>query len=277
MKKIIYLLAIVVSAIIACKKTTGLSEKNTVSPNLVDTTWFRPKASYELNGTIGQKKYIPYTMITNNTSILADSSLWCFIKNGKYVVVSRERNFTKIYTAPAKDTLVLIVKNKAGQIDTTKILDATAHNHYVTVLKEPLGAQVNEIIIDALPLTTATKVFVAVYHNGVRIDNTGFNSIGESWEASTVRSLVSASTITTAQLPYKFGFPQTLAPFRFKSVKDTYTFKAFDTDVNGTLIEEATFKIDDYFGNGIPNPSIFMYAQNASGTFKLKLKISKWY
>ncbi|MBC7413025.1 MAG: hypothetical protein H7331_11310 [Bacteroidia bacterium] len=283
MKKIIYLLAIVISTVAACKKTTGLVEKNSVSPNTIDTALFEPKASYVLDGTIGTPRYIPCTVTATNTSILADSSLWCFIKNGKYVVVSRERNFKYNYTSVAKDTLILIVKNKAGQADTNTSRKIETKNqndvqqHVITILNKPVGAQTKEITIDNLLLTTATKVFVAVYHNGVRIDDSKLSVIGESWEVSTIRSLVSTSTITTTQLPYKFPFPQNLAPFRFLSVGDIYTFKAFDTDINGVLIDEATIKIADNFGNGVPDAPTFIYAQNISGTFRLKLKITKWY
>lgn len=283
MKNILYTLVLLTVALSSCKKTTGLVEKNTLTPNKVADSLFVPKASFLLLGT-DAPRYLPCTVKATNTSILADSSFWCFVKNGKYVVVSTNRDFVYNYTAAAKDTLVLIVKNKIGQSDTniTKIKTYNdALTHVINILNKPTGAQIKEVTIDALPLTTATKVLVAVYHNGLRIDDSKLSVIGESWEVSTVRSILSASAITNTQLPYKFPFPQNLAPFRLLSVSDVYTFKFYDTDINGTLIDEATIKLENNFTNGVPtataaNPA-YLYAQNTSGTAKLKLKITKWY
>ncbi|MEQ1733706.1 MAG: hypothetical protein ABL940_08535, partial [Bacteroidia bacterium] len=128
-----------------------------------------------------------------------------------------------------------------------------------------------------------------IYHNGNRIDNFIYNSIGEGWDYSVVKTIQSANTISASQLPYKFPIPQNIVPFRFSSVTDTYTFKLFNTDINGTLIDEATIKIEDNFSNGVPDISgptplypniptfVYFYAKNPSGTTILKLKFSKWY
>ncbi len=286
MKNIVYTLLLLTLAMFGCKKTTGLAEKNTVTPNKVSDSLFEIKANYEMkNG--GLPRYLPHTVSAKNTSIFADSSFWCFIKNGKYIVVSRARDFEYTYTTTSVDTLVLIVKNKAGKADTNNvkkiITKSEADKHILTVLLEPIGARITEATIVSLPLVSATKVFVAVYHNGNRIDNFIRNNIGESWEYSTVRSIVSTTTITNSQLPYKLSFPVTGAPFKLNSVNDIYTFKFYDTDINGALIDEATIKLKDNFTVGVPildaqhNIYPYIYAKNASGTTSLKLKVSFWY
>lgn len=267
------LVLLLVNWFISCKKTEPVSPivtspvTTTPTPIVNDTI----KANFTLidAGT----HWFPCTINATNTSVNADSSMWCFIKNGKYVVVSRSYNFAYNYTTATTDTLALIAKNKSGKADTT------VSQNIIRIKSPPTAVQITGITIDALQLSNATKVFVAIYHNGVRIDNSKFTVIGESWEATTIRKIVSADTITTAQLPYKFAFPQILAPFRFNSISDIYTFKLYDTDSTGAFIDQATIKINENIINGTPPPLLpfYFYAQNPSGTTKLKLKINKWY
>ncbi|MEQ1733707.1 MAG: hypothetical protein ABL940_08540 [Bacteroidia bacterium] len=274
MKKMLLVL-LLVNWFISCKKTTEpvasivtTPVATTPTPAVNDTI----KANFTLSAEFGRKYCFPCTINATNTSVNADSSIWCFIKNGKYVVVSRSYHFAYNYTTPTTDTLALIAKNKNGKADTT------VSQNIIRIVAPPTAVQITGITIDALQLSNATKVFVAIYHNGVRIDNSKFTVIGESWEASTIRKIVSADTITTAQLPYKFAFPQTLAPFRFNSISDIYTFKLYDTDSTGAFIDQATIKINENIINGTPPPlPFYFYAQNPSGTTKLKLKINKWY
>jgi hypothetical protein len=283
MKKIIYAIIAITSCVAACKKTTGLKEKNTVSPNNVDSSFFIPKAQYTIEKPL-ITQYLPYTLRVTNNSILADSSLWCFVKNGKYVVIARTRNLEYEYATNATDTLALIIKNKAGQVDTFKLAkngDSNDKlNHIINVKTLPGGAKISQINLQELSaLNGSKKVFVAVYDNGVRIDDSRVALTNQGWEVSIVKTIATAAAINTSNLPIGFKYPHpSLGNFKLSNINDTYKFKFFENDINGLAIDSLEFKFTDVFlVSGVPAIPAVITLKNSSNTARVTINVAKWY
>lgn len=293
MKSIKNIIAIVLatSALIqSCKKDESLLERKAVPTDGLSTSQSRPKASIKTLESSYFKNF-PITFVNQTSSPTADVDYkWCKLADKMYTVFATTKDILpQVYSAPTKDTIVLIATNKFGS-------DTLIFGFEVQDV--PKSSQVNSISLDSLNFINPSTnqpwnaaggpnvLFKFFDNNNKWVDSTVFGTSGQQYGwasllAATQQPFLVLNNLKQDSLPLAWKYPSSIKNIRFNQMVYTTTLKIYNKDDQGilTVIDSIPFKFIDYFRKSIyaqPAPLedfSFVKLRSADGKTVLTVKI----